>query len=66
MNTPGFNQLFYRKKSLRTFGPKLWNSLPYINKYSKNLESFKKTKQKQLSTGVGNVASIRFVIAVNK
>ena len=26
---PEFNQVSYGKKSLRTFGPKLWNSLPH-------------------------------------
>ena len=28
MIIPDFNQVFYGKKSLRTFGPKHWNSLP--------------------------------------
>ena len=39
---PEFNQVSYGKKSLRTFGLKLWNSLPYT-KLSENLESFKRT-----------------------
>ena len=38
-----FNQISYLKRSLRSFDPKLWNSLPYHIKSSENLESFKKT-----------------------
>ena len=38
-----FNQVFYRKKSIRTFGPKLWSSQPCHIKPSENLESFKRT-----------------------
>ena len=43
MIIPEFNQVFYGRKSLRTFDPKLWNSLPYHIKSSENLESFKIT-----------------------
>ena len=43
MIIPEFNQVSYRKKSLRIFDPKLWNSLPYLIKSSKNLEFFKRT-----------------------
>ena len=43
MIIPQFNQVTYGKKSLRTFGSKLWNSLPYHIKSSENLESFKRT-----------------------
>ena len=43
MIIPEFNQVSYRKKSLRIFDPKLWNSLPHLIKSSKNLESFKRT-----------------------
>ena len=43
MIIPEFNQVSYGKKSLSTFGPKLWNSLPYYIKSSENLESFKRT-----------------------
>ena len=42
MIIPEFNQVSYGKKSLRIFGPKLWNSLLYHIK-SENLESFKRT-----------------------
>ena len=38
-----FNQVSSGKKNLRTFGPKLWNSIPYHVKSSENLESFKRT-----------------------
>ena len=43
MNILEFNQVTYEKKSLRTFGTKLWNSLPYHIKSSENLEFFKRT-----------------------
>ena len=37
-----FNQVFYGKKNLRTFGHKLENSLPVNIKSSENLESLKR------------------------
>ena len=43
MIIPEFNQVTYGKKSLRTFAPKLWHSLPYHIKSTENLESFKRT-----------------------
>ena len=45
-----------------TFGPTLWNSLPYHIKCLENLSPLKG----QLSIGMENVASVTFVIAVNK
>ena len=42
MTIPEFNQVSYGKKNLRTFGPKLWNSLPHHIKSPENLESFKR------------------------
>ena len=39
-NIPNYNQVTFGKKSLRIFGPKIWNSLPYHIKSSKNLETF--------------------------
>ena len=42
MIIPEFNRVSYEKKSLRTFGSKLGNSLPYHIKSSENLESFKR------------------------
>ena len=62
MIIPEFNQVSYGKKSLRTFGPKLLNSLPYHIKSSENLEFFKRT----IKHWKENAASVRFVIAVNK
>ena len=38
---PVHNQVTFGSKSLRAFGPKVWNSLPYRIKSSENLESFK-------------------------
>ena len=40
-NIPSYNQVTFGKKSLRIFGPKIWNSLPYHIKSSKNFETFK-------------------------
>ena len=41
LNMPVHNQVTFGSKSLRVFGPKVWNSLPYHIKSSENLESFK-------------------------
>ena len=41
LNIPNYNQVTFGKKSLRIFGPKIWNSLLYHIKSSKNLEAFK-------------------------
>ena len=38
---PNYNQVNFGRKSLRVFGPKIWNNLPYHIKSSKNLKSFK-------------------------
>ena len=35
------NQVTFRSKSLRVFGPKVWNSLPYHIKSSENFKPFK-------------------------
>ena len=40
-----FNQVSYDKKSLKTFGPKLLNSLAYHIKSPENIESFKSTSK---------------------
>ena len=42
LNIPNYNQVTFGKKSLRIFGPKIWNSLPYHVKSSKNLETYQK------------------------
>ena len=39
---PKHNQVTFGNKSLRIFGPKIWNSLPYHIKSSENLESIKR------------------------
>ena len=41
LNIPNYNQATFGKKSLRIFGPKIWNGLPYHIKSPKNLESLK-------------------------
>ena len=41
LNMPVHNQITLGSISLRVFGPKVWNSLPYHIKSSENLESFK-------------------------
>ena len=43
MIIPEFNQVSYGKKSLRTLGPKFWNSLSYHIKSSEILDSLKRT-----------------------
>ena len=41
LNIPNCNQVTFGKKNLRIFASKIWNSLPYHIKSSKNLESLK-------------------------
>ena len=41
LNIPVHNQVTSGSKSLRVFGPKVWNSLHYHIKSSENLGSFK-------------------------
>ena len=41
LNIPIYNQVTFGKKSLRRFRSKIWNSLPYHIKSSKDLETFK-------------------------
>ena len=59
---PEFNQVSYLKKSLRISGPKLLNCLPYYNKSSENLESFKRATKNW--NGKSCVCKVR--ILVNK
>ena len=42
LDIPAVNQVIYGTKSLRSFGPKIWNSLPHHIKSAENLEAFKK------------------------
>ena len=41
LNVPKVNQVSYGEKSLRYYGPKIWNSLPFHVKTSENLKTFK-------------------------
>ena len=40
LNVPTINQVSFGDKSLRYFGPKMWNSLPFHIKSYENLEAF--------------------------
>ena len=40
LDIPLVNQVTYSNKSLRSFGPKIWNSLPHHVKSAENLEAF--------------------------
>ena len=39
---PKVPQVSFSNKSIRSFGPKIWNSLPPHIKYCENLETFKR------------------------
>ena len=41
LNIPKVTQVSYGEKSLRYYGPKIWNSLPFHIKISENLKTFK-------------------------
>ena len=41
LDMPTINQVSFGYKSLRYYGPKIWNSLPFHIKSSENLEAFK-------------------------
>ena len=41
LDVPTINQVSFGDKSLRYYGPKIWNSLPFRIKSSENLEAFK-------------------------
>ena len=41
LNVPKVNQVSYAEKSLRYYGPKIWNSLLFHIKASENLKFFK-------------------------
>ena len=42
LDIPVVNQVTYRTENLRSFGSKIWNSLPHHLKSAENLETFKK------------------------
>ena len=44
LDVPTINQVSFGDKSLRYYGPKIWNSLPFHIKSSENLEAFKNIK----------------------
>ena len=41
LNVPKVNEVSYGEKSLRYYGPKIWNSLPFPVKTSENLKTSK-------------------------
>ena len=41
LDVPTINQVSFGDKSLRYYGSKIWNSLPFQIKSSENLEAFK-------------------------
>ena len=41
LNVHKVNQVSYGEKSLRYYGPKIWNSLPFHVKNSENLKTLK-------------------------
>ena len=41
LEIPKWNQVTFGAKSLKIYGPKMWNNLPYHIKSSENLETFK-------------------------
>ena len=42
LDVPNINQVSFGGKSLRYYGPGIWNSLPFHTKSFENLEVFKK------------------------
>ena len=45
LDVPNINQVSFGGKSLRYYGPGIWNSLPFHTKSFENLEVFKKKKK---------------------
>ena len=50
LSVPKVNQVSYGEKRLRFYGPKIWNSLPFHVKTSKNLKTFEDIKNWNGST----------------
>ena len=46
LDIPIVNRISFGNKSIRSFGPKIWNSLPPHIKSCENLEIFKRVKKK--------------------
>ena len=51
---------FFGKENLRIFGPKLWNSLPYVN-----LQKIQNPSKKQLSIEMENAVFVGLVTVGN-
>ena len=45
LDIPKVNQVSFGNKNIRSFGPKIWNSLPPHIKSCENLETFKRVKK---------------------
>ena len=41
LNIPGTNQVTFGINSLKSYGPKIWNALPFSIKTAENLKAFK-------------------------
>ena len=49
---PKTNQLKFRTKNIRVFGPKIWNSLPHQLKSTENLITFKRIIKRRMESNV--------------
>ena len=56
LDIPSYNQVTFGRKTLRFFGPKTWNSLPYHIKSAENLASLKR----MIKFGNGETCSCKF------
>ena len=55
LSLPKVNQISYGEKSLRYYGPKIWNSFPFHVKTSENLKTFKDIVGMVVHVTVGSV-----------
>ena len=46
-NIPRTNQVTFGTTSLKSYGPKIWNALPFIIQTAENLEAFKALVKKR-------------------
>ena len=56
LNIPRTNQAMFGTNSLKSYGPKIWNALPFSMKTAENLKAFKTLIEKW------NVASCNYII----
>ena len=56
LDIPKVNQVSFGNKSIRYFGPKIWNSLPPHIKYNENLETFKAV----IKTGMALLVTVEY------